>query len=305
MAAATFPPQPGTLHPLADGLAMVLCPNPSPMTGPGTNTFLVGTDELAVIDPGPADDSHLVALVAAIADRPVKYIIVTHSHLDHSPLAHPLAALTNASVVGFGDALAGQSNAMAALREAGLSGGGEGVDESFSPHHVVTDGDVLCGQGWALEVMHTPGHMGNHIALRWNNAAFVGDLVMGWSTSLVSPPDGDMGDFLRSCARVRDLDLDVLYAAHGAAITTPRARISEVMAHRDARTQAILAALAIAPKNVVTLVNDIYADLALALHPAAGRNVFAHLVDLCQTGSVTAEPVLSPDATFHLCNESR
>jgi len=305
MAEPTFPPIPGALHPLAEGLAMVLCPNPSPMTGPGTNTFLVGTDELAVIDPGPADDAHLAALIAAIDGRAVKYVIVTHSHLDHSPLAHPLAGLTHATVVGFGDALAGQSRAMAALRDAGLSGGGEGVDNAFVPHELVGDGDMLRGQGWALEVMHTPGHMGNHIALRWNQSAFVGDLVMGWSTSLVSPPDGDMGDFMRSCARLRDLDLDVLYAAHGAAITEPHARISEVLAHRDARTQAILVALAGGAKNVTTLVDDIYTGLAPTLHGAAGRNVFAHLVDLCETGQVIAAPVLSPDATFELCRQSR
>ena len=300
MSAPAFPPASGLCHPLSDGLAMVLAPNPSPMTGPGTNTFLVGTDELAIIDPGPAEDAHLTALINAINGRPVKAIIVTHSHLDHSPLAHPLSDATDAPVYGFGGALAGQSDVMARLRDAGMSGGGEGVDVGFTPDYLVKDGDVLQGAGWTLEVAHTPGHMGNHIALHWGDIAFVGDLIMGWSTSLVSPPDGDMGDFLRSCKSLRERHCRVLYPAHGAPITDPDARITEVITHRQGRNAAILDVLRKGPHDVAAIVQAVYTGLAPALAGAAGRNVFAHLVEMHQRGEVAATPHLAPDATFHL-----
>lgn len=283
---------------LEPDLGLVLAPNPSPMTGLGTNTYLLGRDSLAVIDPGPASDAHLAALIAAIDGRTVSHIIVTHSHLDHSPLARPLADHTGAPVLAFGDTYAGRSDVMTALADSGMAGGGEGLDHNFAPDVLVKDGDTIKGQGWNLSVIHTPGHLGNHIALGWNDAIFVGDLVMGWSTSLVSPPDGDMTDFLASCARLRDVPARVHYSGHGAPITSPHARLTELINHRESRTAQILAILQDGPQDVAQIVQAIYVDLHPRLHIIAGRNVFAHLVDLYVENIVRTDGALHPEAIF-------
>lgn len=283
---------------LEPDLGLVLAPNPSPMTGLGTNTYLLGRDSLAVIDPGPASDAHLAALIAAIDGRTVSHIIVTHSHLDHSPLARPLADHTGAPVLAFGDTHAGRSDVMRALADSGMAGGGEGLDHNFAPDALVKDGDTIKGRGWNLSVIHTPGHLGNHIALGWNDAVFVGDLVMGWSTSLVSPPDGDMTDFLTSCARLRDIPARVHYSGHGAPITSPHARLTELINHRESRTAQILATLQDGPQDVAQIVQAIYVDLHPRLHVIAGRNVFAHLVDLYVKNIVKTDGTLHTEAIF-------
>lgn len=294
------PPQPGDVTPLAEGLQCILAPNPSPMTGPGTNTYILGDQSVAVIDPGPKDKAHLEAILAALLGRTVSHIIVTHSHLDHSPLARPLAEATGAPVVAFGDTFAGRSAVMTQLAKAGMAGGGEGLDHSFQPDIVVHDSAEIMGDGWALTVLHTPGHLGNHISLQWGDAIFVGDMVMGWSTSLVSPPDGDMADFLASCATLRARNARIFYSGHGAPVTDPNGRLEELVAHRMARTEAILNALNAGPQGVIDLVKTIYTDINPGLYAAAGRNVFAHLVALVTAGKVRADPELSPEAVFAL-----
>lgn len=291
---------PGHVLHLRDALQLVLAPNPSPMTGPGTNTYLLGNDSLAVIDPGPRDDGHLAALLDAIGGREVSHIIVTHSHVDHSPLARPLADRVGAPIVAFGDTDAGRSAVMQDLAAQGMAGGGEGLDVDFAPDQRVGDGDQIAGAGWSLDVIHTPGHLGNHISLVWDDAIFVGDMVMDWSTSLVSPPDGDMTDFLASCRRLHARPETTYFAGHGAPLTHPRARLAEVIAHREARTEALLIALQGGPATVSELVAAIYIGLDPWLVPAAARNVFAHLVALTQQDRVVARPVLGPDAKFTL-----
>lgn len=293
-----FPAKAGQLTMLEPDLGLVLAPNPSPMTGPGTNTYLLGGESLAVIDPGPTSDAHLAALITAIDGRPVSHIVVTHSHLDHSPLAKPLSDHTGAPVIAFGDTYAGRSAVMTALAKDGMAGGGEGLDHDFAPDQLVKDGDVIQGQGWNLSVIHTPGHLGNHIALGWNDAIFVGDLVMGWSTSLVSPPDGDMTDFLASCARLRKIPARVHYSGHGAPITTPHDRLTELINHRESRTAQILATLQDGPHSVSQIVTAIYTDLHPRLHVIAGRNVFAHLVDLYVQNKVHVDGRLHPEGVF-------
>jgi glyoxylase-like metal-dependent hydrolase (beta-lactamase superfamily II) len=293
-----FSPVVGALTPLVPKLGLVLAPNPSPMTGQGTNTYLLGHESLAVIDPGPQSEAHLAALLSAINGRPVSHIIVTHSHLDHSPLARPLADAVGAPILAFGDTFAGRSAVMAELAKAGMAGGGEGLDHTFKPDLLVKDGDIITGQDWTLEVIHTPGHLGNHIALGWEDAVFVGDLVMGWSTSLVSPPDGDMTDFLSSCEILRSRPARVHYSGHGAPITTPHARLTELINHRGQRAAQITAQLAKGPHNVVQIVDAIYQGLDPRLAGAAGRNVFAHLVDLYMKKQVRVIGDLGPDAVF-------
>lgn len=293
-----FDPPVGIAETLSPGLRRVLAPNPSPMTYRGTNTYLLGTGVLAVIDPGPDDPQHNAALLGTIGGALVSHIFVTHSHIDHSPGARALSKATGAPVVAFGDSRAGQSDVMRALAAAGMAGGGEGVDQAFAPDFLVRDCQVIAGDGWEIEVLHTPGHMGNHISLRWGKQIFCGDLVMGWASSLVSPPDGDLTDFLSSCERLRSRAPEILQSGHGAPITDPVARLDWLIAHRHERTLQIMNALDDGPRTTDQLTAAIYHDIPPAMHPVAARNVFAHLVHLTQSGRVVAMPNISIDAQF-------
>ena len=296
-----FNPVPGVPQDVGRGIRRIVAPNPSPMTYRGTNTYLVGATDLAVIDPGPAIPAHLDAILAAIGPgQRIARILVTHAHVDHSPLARPLAAATGAPVLAFGDADAGRSAVMEGLAAAGLAGGGEGVDRDFAPDQVLADGDVVEGPDWRLEVIHTPGHMGNHIALALGDACFTADHVMGWASSLVSPPDGDLTDFMASCRRLRARDWRVFHPGHGAPVTDPAGRLDWLIAHREGREAEIRAALARGPATARDLARAIYTDTPPALLPAAERNVFAHLVDLTGRGIVAPAGTLAAGAVFAL-----
>lgn len=294
-----FNPPAGIAEDLSPGLRRILAPNPSPMTYRGTNTYLVGTTGLAVIDPGPPDDEHLHAILGAVEPgQKITHVIVTHTHVDHSPLARPLARATGAPVLAFGDATAGRSNAMQALANSGMAGGGEGIDTRFQPDQTVVDGEKIEGDGWALEVIHTPGHLGNHIALGWEDACFTADHVMGWASSLVSPPDGDLTDFMASCETLRARDWRVFHPGHGAPVDDPAGRLDWLITHRRGREASILKTLAAGPSDAATLARRIYTETPPALLPAAERNVFAHLVDLLGKNQVAADGALHPNAVF-------
>ncbi|OIQ44908.1 MAG: MBL fold metallo-hydrolase [Roseobacter sp. MedPE-SW] len=276
-----FNPTPGVPEELQPGVRRLLAPNPSPMTYRGTNTYLVGTRDLAVIDPGPDLDAHLVAILASVLPgQRISHIIVTHSHMDHSPLARPLADRCGAPIYAFGPSETGRSAVMQDLVRAGMRSGGEGIDRDFAPDILVADGETLAAADWQLEVIHTPGHLGNHIALALGDACFTADHIMGWASSLVSPPDGDLTDFMSSCARLQTRDWRVFYPGHGAAVTAPRERLDWLIAHRNSREADILTCLGRAPATASELAREIYKETPAALLPAAERNVFAHLVDL-------------------------
>ena len=296
-----FDPEIGLAETLEPGLRRIVAPNPSPMTYRGTNTYLLGQSEVAVIDPGPDSPAHLDAILAALQPgQRISHIIVTHTHLDHSPLARPLAARTGAEVWAFGNATAGRSPVMQGLAEAGLMGGGEGVDHGFRPDHSLADGDMLEGNGWALEVLHTPGHIGNHLCLAWGDACLTADHVMGWATSLVSPPDGDLTDFMASCEKLGARNWRVFYPGHGAPVSDPNARLDWLVAHRRAREASILKALNAGPATAEDLARVIYTETPAALLGAATRNVLAHLVDLTGRGRVAPQGVLQAEAHFVL-----
>lgn len=296
----TARPMAGVPQPLEDGLTCVLAPNPSPMTYWGTNTYILGHSSVAIIDPGPQNDAHFQALLAAIAGRPVSHILVTHSHLDHSPLARPLAEATGAPVLAFGDSTAGRSAVMAQLAASCGVGGGEGVDTDFAPDVTLANLEEITGEGWTLQALHTPGHFGNHLCFQWGDAAFSGDLVMGWASSLVSPPDGDLTDFMASCNGLAATGITRAYCGHGAPIVDVQARIAELLAHRKSREIAILQALAAGPATPPALTAAVYTDVAAALLPMAQRNVLAHLIDLTSRGLVGHTGPLSADAEFGL-----
>ena len=297
----SFNPPVGQAEWLEPNLRRVLANNPSPMTYRGTNTYLLGKGDIAVIDPGPNTAEHLAAILAALEpDEAITHIFVTHSHIDHSPLAADLSKATGAPVLAFGDSLAGQSEIMRHLALNGLAGGGEGVDPDFAPDILLQDGETVSGASWALTAHHTPGHFGNHLSFEWDDALFSGDLVMGWASSLVSPPYGDLSDFMASCTRLAAQSWRVFHAGHWAPVTNPAERLAWLISHRQSREAQILAALRDGPATAKSLTAQIYSDTPAALLPAAERNVFAHLVDLKQKSQIAALPSLNITAQFSL-----
>ena len=283
---------------LEPGLRLLRAPNSGPMTYTGTNTYLIGQTELAVIDPGPDDPRHLEAILAAIGNTRVSAILVTHSHLDHSPLARPLSKATGAPVCAAGDSQWGRSALMARLAAEGELGGGEGIDPDFNPDRQIAEGDVIDSPEWQIEVLETPGHMANHLSFAWNGALFTGDLVMGWSSSLISPPDGDMTAFYDSLQRLMTRQDRIYYPGHGEAVHDPQARLRELYDHRRTREAAILAALAENPATAAELTAAIYTDVAPPLTPMARRNVLSHLIDLANRGEITTNGAITLRSKF-------
>ncbi|WOI56573.1 MBL fold metallo-hydrolase [Palleronia sp. LCG004] len=279
---------------LEPGLRLLRAPNPSPMTHTGTNTYLLGQGPVAVIDPGPGDPAHLDAILAATGGQ-VSHIFVTHAHLDHAALAPALAAATGAPVLAFGDARAGRSEVMQRMADAG---GGEGVDRDFRPDWHLADGEAVTGPDWTLTALWTPGHFCNHLSFAWGDALFTGDLVMGWASSLVSPPDGDLTQFMSSCRRLATGRWRRFHPGHGDPIDDPKRRLHWLISHRQEREAQILDCLADGPARPGELVSRIYTGIEPHLLPAAERNVLAHLVDLTVRGLVRPEPDLGPTALF-------
>ena len=286
---------------LAPGLRRLTAPNPSPMTLHGTNSFLIGQSDLAVIDPGPLSDAHLQAILAEVGPgQRISHILVTHSHRDHSPLARGLSQATGAPVLAAGRSDWGRSPVMQALADAGLIGGGEGVEDGFTPDRQLADGEVISADGWQITALHTPGHMANHLCFAWGDALFSGDLVMGWSTSLISPPDGDLTAFRTSLQRLMTRSDRIYYPAHGDAVRNPQARLAELITHRAARETQILAALGDGPATPHCLTARIYTDVPSTLRPVAERNVLAHLIDLVERNTVIAIDEMAATGEFRL-----
>ena len=247
-------------------------PNPSAYTFTGTQTYLVGRGEVAVIDPGPDKPDHLARIMGETAGERIVAILCTHTHRDHSPASRPLQGMTGAPIVGCAGLVPG--------------GAGTGPDSSFDldyrPDRAMADGEVLRGQGWSLEAVATPGHTSNHLcfALPEAEALFSGDHVMGWATSVVIPPDGSMAAYLASLERLIDREERVYYPGHGDPIQNPRRFVTALAGHRRQREGQIVRRLARAPANVVDMVAEMYAGLDTQLMGAARHSVLAHLIDL-------------------------
>ena len=259
----------------------VLAPNPSPFTYSGTQTHIVGTGDVAIIDPGPDLDAHIAVLLAAVEGEQVAAILCTHTHRDHSPASRALAAATGAPIVGCARLAGGGSG----------PGEGEEFDPDYAPDRVLADGERLSGPGWDLEAVATPGHTSNHLcfALPQSRALFSGDHVMGWSTSIVSPPDGDMGAYMRSLERLLGRDDAVYYPAHGPAVEDPQNLVRDLIAHRKQREGQILRLLKEGVTAIPGMVEQMYRDIDPHLHPAAARSVLAHLIDLRGQGLAVEE----------------
>jgi glyoxylase-like metal-dependent hydrolase (beta-lactamase superfamily II) len=281
---------PGQAVPVAPGVRRILAPNPGMMTGPGTNTYLVGTDDVAVIDPGPDDPVHLEAILAA-AGRTVRWILVTHTHIDHSPLAAALQAATGAPTLGFGPAPS-------------LPSGLDGHDRVFVPDRLLGDGDRLDAPEFRLDAVHTPGHASNHLCfeLVGDGLLFSGDHVMQGSTVVIAPLDGDMAVYLESIDKVRRMGLRRIAPGHGHIIEDPAAVLDEYRRHRVAREVAIAALVApVRPEEPVTieqLVEAIYVDVPEHLHPIARYSVWAHLRKLASEGAVASADISDIEAPW-------
>lgn len=280
---AGIPPKPwptGLVERPEPLVARVLAPNPSPYTYTGTQTYIVGNaGEVAVIDPGPNEPDHLDALMAAIGDDKVVAIMCTHTHRDHSPAAAPLAERTGAPIVGCAPLVI----------KTDLPRSDEAFDTTYAPDRVLEDGEAMTGRGWTLRAVHTPGHTSNHLcfALEESGALFTGDHVMGWSTSVVVPPDGDMGDYMRSLDKLYQREDRVYYSAHGAPIEKPRQLVRGMMGHRRQRENQILRLLGEEPRTLPDFIPLMYKGLDPRLDGAAQMSVKAHLIDLERRGMVT------------------
>ena len=264
----------------------VVANNPGPFTFLGTGTYIIGSGEVAVIDPGPDDPKHLEAILAAIPGETVSAILITHTHIDHSPLARPLAARTGAVIFGRADPKAGSAE--------------EDSEAEFKPDVEVTDGQVITGGDWTMTAIATPGHASNHVCylLGEENALFSGDHIMGWSTTVVSPPDGDMSAYYASLDKVEALNASTLWPTHGPPVTEVQPFIAAYRAHRLERERQILAELAKGPRTIAEIVPVLYAAVDPRLHPAAARSVFAHLAHLTRQGSVRTDGPPGPLSVY-------
>lgn len=292
---SSFTPQYGEPVELGKGILRLTVNNPSAFTFHGTNSYIIGTDTLAVIDPGPDNDAHFNALIAAIAGRPVSHIFVSHTHRDHSPLAQRLKESLGARTVAEGahrparPYYAGEVNMLEAS-----------ADTDFIPDMALADGGTIEGDGWALECIHTPGHAANHMAFGLKNTGvlFSADHVMAWATSIVAPPDGSMSDYMVSLEKLLARDDKVYLPGHGGAVTKPAAFVRGLRAHRKMRERAIFERVLQGDRTIGDMVKAIYRDTDPRLHGAAALSVLAHLEDLVGRGEVKTDDHPSLDSIY-------
>lgn len=290
-----FEPAHGKAVEVAPDVLRVTAPNAGPLTFHGTNSYIVGKDTLAVIDPGPAIDSHYEALRAAIAGRPVSHVAVSHTHRDHSPLARRLAAETGAIVVA-----EGPHRPARPLNVGEVNPLKEASDLEFQPDRALADGDRVEGDGWTLTAVHTPGHTANHTAyaLEEENLLFSADHVMAWATSIVAPPDGAMSDFMTSLGKLMERDDRLYLPGHGGPVRQPQQFLRGLRTHRRMRERAILERLRKGDRTISEMVGNIYRDTDPRLHNAAGLSVLAHLEDLVARGDAVTEGPASIAGTY-------
>ena len=290
-----FKPHHGEAVPLVDDILRVTAPNSGPFTFHGTNSYIVGEKSLVVIDPGPDDDTHLNTLLNAIDGRPVTHIAVTHTHMDHSPLARKLAKITGSTIVAEGmhraarDLHIGEQNPLDAA-----------ADRDFEPDTIIGHGQLINGEGWVLEAIHTPGHTANHMAfaLRDRDILFSGDHVMGWATSIVAPPDGSMSDYMASLDRLSSRNESTYFPGHGGRLDKAREFTRALRAHRKMRESAILSRIRKGDRTIPEIVAVIYKDTDPKLHGAAALSVMAHLEDLVANGLVETNRPVSIDGNY-------
>jgi len=294
-----FDPRTGQAVEIAPGVRRITAPNASPMTFTGTNTYLVGEADIAVIDPGPDNEAHFQAILAAVgAAARISHVFVTHSHVDHSPLARRLSKVADAPILALGDSFSHRTSRMESLARLADLGGGEGVDAAFTPDILVKDGETVQGDEWQLSAVSTPGHFSNHVCFALQDMVFSGDHVMGWATTLVSPPDGDLTAFMQSLRKMSTRDDRVYFPGHGGMVDDPHGMVAHQIGHRNRRESQIMAALGDGPATALALAQRIYTEIPPELIPAAARNVFSHLLDLEERNLAAALGALTHTTLF-------
>lgn len=276
------------------GIRRVVAENPSPFTLHGTGTYIIGEGNVAVIDPGPADSAHIDALLKGLGDETISHVLVTHTHMDHSPGCALLREHCDAPTYAYGPHGAGKLESGVQVEEGG--------DMEFTPDVLVKDGDVIQGDGWSVECVYTPGHTSNHtcFAYREQKALFTGDHVMGWSTSIISPPDGDMGDYLQSLDKLLKRDDTIYWPTHGPAIEDPKSFVKKFIEHRQEREDQILDCLQRGLTTIEVMVPDMYDGLPEFMYPAAARSVLAAMEHMANKGNITTAGAITLEASYAL-----
>ncbi len=284
----------GALERITPHVRRLIAKNPSPFTFRGTGTYVIGEGNVAVIDPGPLDDAHVSALIESLAHETVTHILITHTHMDHSPAAAPLKEATGAKTYGYGPHGAGKLAEGVPVEEGG--------DMAFEPDVVLRDGDVIEGDGWTMEAVYTPGHTSNHLcfALKEERALFTGDHVMGWSTSIISPPDGDMTAYMDSLDKLLARDDEIYWPTHGTSIDDPKPFVHAFIEHRLERERQIVDCLEKNVSRIEDMVPLMYTELDEKMYGAAARSVFAAMQRLTDAGKVRCDGEPAIGATYSL-----
>lgn len=287
-----FKPLYGEMEIISPTIRRITANNPMPFTFKGTGTYIVGHGNVAVIDPGPDMADHIDAILSELSDEKISHILVTHNHIDHSPGAKMLSDKTGVKIYGPDTTTQQYSNEKIE----------EGIDKSFRADVVIENAMVIKGDGWTLEAIHTPGHLSNHFcfAYKQENAIFTGDHVMGWSTTIVSPPDGNMQDYMDSLKYLLSRDDKIYYPTHGWPIDNPKQFVKQLYGHRLRREKEITRAIGEGAHSIKDIVIKIYVTIDERLYPAAARTIYAHLIRLVGLGSVTTEGTPSEDGFYHL-----
>lgn len=287
-----FSPPYGEIELISRNIRRITANNPAPYTYKGTGTYIIGHNEVAIIDPGPNMPDHIDAILKELNGEKITHILITHNHQDHSPAAEPLSQLTGALIYAYDNQ--GQQYMSDDINE--------GIDKDFKAHVMIKDGQIIKGKDWTIEAVHTPGHLSNHLcfAYKQERALFTGDHVMGWSTTIISPPDGNMQDYLDSLQKLIARNEQTYYPTHGKPINDPKHLLEKLFLHRLNREKDILTSIDKGANNLKDIVRMIYKNIPPYLYLAAERTIYAHLIRLMAINAIICEEPATETSKYYL-----